>query len=79
MADYVRIALRPEEFERLLEILEIVGQGHFDDDPVVLKLRAKALNHQAAQMEKDMETAGLMAFSTPPKRISRINKQRGSE
>jgi hypothetical protein len=49
-ADYVRIALRPEEFDRLLEIVEGL------DEPVVLKLRAKALSVRAKQLRKEGET-----------------------
>lgn len=46
-ADYVRIALRPEEFDRLLEIVADL------DEPVVLKLRAKALSVRATQLRKE--------------------------
>ena len=45
--NYVRIALSEEEFARLLEIL---GK---QEDPVVYKLRAKALSHQASKLKKD--------------------------
>lgn len=47
MPDYVRIALSEEEFTRLLEILSDATA-----EPVVLKLRAKALQYQASQLQK---------------------------
>ena len=57
--DYVRIALTEDEFARLLEIVKGV------DEPVVLKLRAKALSHRAKQMKREG------AARPPAKRFAR--------
>jgi hypothetical protein len=58
---YVRIALTQEEFDRLLEI--VAGQ---DNEPVVLKLRAKGLSHRAKQIRE------AAARPTPIKRAAAV-------